>query len=204
MNIVEVTDLKDNDMKYVILNFLSASALAALLLGGSSLYAKGNTFDDTTLHQLDIQSDIQSDIQPDIKLDEKTRFKKVVPCSLNGPAEIQGFRVQCQSATYLDFRISDGFIPGDHWSLKGKNWDKAPNTAVTTSPGKVIQYGVPARIYNYGGTPQNPGNLDAYVQCSYLHGVDIFGAGSFVLFSSDASNCSITTDRKRSRIDRMP
>ncbi len=196
MNIEKVIDLKDNDMKYVPLNFLSASALAALLLGSSALYAKDNTFDDTTLLQLDIQ--------PDIQLDEKTRFKKVAPCTLNGPAEVQGFRVQCQNATYLDFRISDGFIPGDHWSLKGKNWDKAPNTAVTTSPGKVIQYGVPARVYNYGGTPQNPGNLDAYVQCSYLHGVDIFGASSLVLFSSDASNCSITTNPKRSKIDRTP
>jgi hypothetical protein len=132
-----------------------------------------------------------------------TTWQQVRVCSLSGPAEVQGFRVQCPSSSFLDFQIADCCIPGDHWQLKGKNWDRAPNEAVTTSPGPANQYGVASRVYNYGGTPQNPRNIDAYVQCTYLHGVDIFGAGSWVRFTSDGT-CTVTPDTIRSRIDRAP
>ncbi len=130
-------------------------------------------------------------------------WRQLGVCSLNGPAEVQGFRVRCSSASFLDFQIADCCIPGDHWQLKGKNWDRAPNEAVTTSPGPANQYGVAGRVYNYGGTPNNPKHIDAYVQCTYLDGVDVFGAGSFVLFSSDGT-CTVTADAVRSRIDRVP
>ncbi|HEV8579189.1 MAG TPA: hypothetical protein VGX68_08900 [Thermoanaerobaculia bacterium] len=124
-------------------------------------------------------------------------------CDLAGPAEVQGYRVQCTNATFLDVHVSDCCVVGDHWQLKSKNWDNRPNTAVTTSPGPVVQFGVPGRVYNYGGTAQNPGNLDAYVECTYLHGVDIFGASSFLSFSSNGA-CVVTPDAVRSRIDRTP
>lgn len=132
------------------------------------------------------------------------KWKGGAICSIGGPAEVRGYRVRCQNATYLDFRIADGGFAGDHWQLKGKNWDNRPNTAVTTSPGGVFDFGVPARIYNYGGTGVNPNNIDAYIQCSYLHGIDAFGASSFIHFASDGNNCIIIPDGSRSRIDRMP
>ncbi len=134
---------------------------------------------------------------------ERSAFKKRVDCLIRGPAEVQGYRVQCPQATHLDFAITDCAIPGDHWSLKGKNWDSAPNTAVTTSPGPVYEYGVFGRVYNYGGTPENPKNVDAYLQCSYLHGVDVFPALSYVIIVSDGQ-CTVTPDTIRSRIDRSP
>ena len=74
---------------------------------------------------------------------------------------------------------------------------------MTTSPGPAGVFGVPARVYNYGGTPENPRNLHAYLECTYLHGVDIFGAGSTIDLSSDG-NCTVTADPVRSRIDRSP
>ena len=68
----------------------------------------------------------------------------------------------------LPFQIADYCVPQDHWQLKGKAWDVAPQTAVTTSPGPRNQYGVPARVYNYGGTANNPRTLDTLIECSYV------------------------------------
>jgi len=131
--------------------------------------------------------------------DPKTQFVDGWTCDIFGPAEVQGYRVVCPGGSFLDFFMSDGFIPGDHWELKGKNWDLFPNSAVTTSPGPVIQYGVPGRVYTYGANP-----LDAYIECSYIHGVNIFPASGFIIFASDAGNCTVTPDPVRSRINRTP
>lgn len=134
-------------------------------------------------------------------------WRQEVACLANSPADVTGYYVECNNATYLDFQISDCCMASDHWQLKGKSWDKYPNTAVTTSPdlpspGAVL-YGLPARIYNYGGTMARPRRLDAYVECSYLNGVNVFSAGSFVLLSSDGS-CTVTPDPAVRRIDRTP
>lgn len=140
---------------------------------------------------------------PDALTKATASWKSRVICSINGPAVIQGYRVQCSNATYLDFRVADCCLDGDHWSLKGKNWDSNPNTAVTTSPGPAGSYGLPARIYNYGGTSWSPGSIDAYLECSYLHGVDVFSAGAYIALASDGT-CTVTPDAQRSRIDRAP
>src|SRR6185436_10395942 len=123
-------------------------------------------------------------------------------CRNASPAEVTGFRVQCPNATFLDFHIADCCLPGDHWQLKGKAWDANPNTAVTTSPGPVPVYSVPGRVYRYAGTPFTR-SVDAYVECSYLHGVRVFLADSYVHFSSDAA-CTVTPDPGIRRIDRTP
>jgi hypothetical protein len=127
----------------------------------------------------------------------------VVICGIYGPAEVQGYRIRCSNASFVDFSIADCCMPGDHWSLKGKNWDIAPNTSVVTSPGPRDVYGNAGRVYNYGGTAWRPGNMDVYLQCTYLHGVDVFPAGSWVNIRSDGA-CLISQDVIRSRIDRMP
>ena len=120
------------------------------------------------------------------------------------PADVQGFRVQCNNATFLDFYVADCCIPGDHWQLKGKAWDANPNTGVTTSPGPANRWGVPGRVYNYGGVlPWAPGLIDAYVECTILHGVNVFWAGNWITFASDG-NCFVTPDVPRNRIDRSP
>jgi hypothetical protein len=137
------------------------------------------------------------------EVDAKAIWRQPVNCSLGRPSDVQGYDVRCTNASFLDARIADCCIAGDHFQVKVKNWDRAPNTAVTTSPGPAGAFGVPARVYNYGGTPQNPRNLHAYVECTYLHGVDIFGAGSTIDLSSDG-NCVVTPDPRRSRIDRSP
>ena len=172
------------------------------MLLSSSLMAKGNFLSKDQIEAFERgHSDLS--IQATSAVD-KVGFKRQVYCSINGPAEVQGYRVQCRNASYIDFSIADCCIPGDHWQLKAKNWDSAPNTAVTNSPGRAGAFSNAARTYNYGGTPQNPGNMDTYLQCSMLHGVDVFGAGSYINIVSDASSCTITRDAKRSRIDRAP
>lgn len=136
-------------------------------------------------------------------VDAKAIWRETVICSLFHPAQVQGYDIECTGATFLDASHADCCIDGDHFQSKLKNWDRAPNTAVTTSPGPAGAFGVPARVYNYGGTPENPRNLHAYLECTYLHGVDIFGAGSFIGLSSDGI-CTVTADPLRSRIDRSP
>lgn len=140
---------------------------------------------------------------PDAKVDDKAIWVHRDFCTLFRPSEVQGYDIRCTGASFLDAVVADGFIPGDHFQLKLKNWDNAPNTGVTTSPGTLNVFGVPTRVYNYGGTPQNPRNLHAYLECTYIHGVDIFGASAFVVLSSDG-NCVVTLDPLRSRIDRSP
>ena len=136
-------------------------------------------------------------------LDPRVIWQQTWICRSGGPAEVQGFQVVCNGATFLDFHIADCCIPGDHWQLKGKVWDTHPNTAVTTSPGPANAWGVPGRAYNNGGTIFNPGNLNSYVQCTMNDGVNVFLADSFVSFSSDG-NCAVTPDAMRRRIDRTP
>lgn len=131
------------------------------------------------------------------------RYEEKALCTLNGPQEVQGFHVVCAGATYLDFAIADCCIPGDHWQLKGKAWDVNPNTAVTTAPGGQDILGVVGRVYNYAGTPNNPGGLDAYIECSYLNGVNVFPAASTAVFTSDGA-CTLTTVANVQRIDRAP
>jgi len=132
------------------------------------------------------------------ELDASAIWSTTQICTFGFPAEVQGYRVTCSGATFLDVRVSDCCIPGDHWQAKVKAWDAFPNTAVTTSPGPVILFGVPGRVYNNGSQP-----LRAYVECTYLHGVNVFAASSYVNLSSDAA-CTVTADPLRARIDRSP
>lgn len=117
-------------------------------------------------------------------------------CTLQRPGQVQRFAVTCPApATTLDAFISDGFIPGDHWQLKVKIWDNNPNTAVTTSPGPVIAFSTSARTYTYGTT------VNALAECSYLHGVNIFPASSFIAFSP---GCTVTSLGVTDEISRSP
>ena len=54
-------------------------------------------------------------------LDPSVIWQQSCLCDLNGPAEVQGYRVQCANSTFLDFRVSDCCVQGDHWQLKGKS-----------------------------------------------------------------------------------
>jgi hypothetical protein len=131
------------------------------------------------------------------------RWRQTVVCTLSRPSQVQRYEVSCDGATRLDAQTADCCIPGDHWEAKAKNWDRAPNTAVTSSPGAANVFGVASRVYNYGGTPQHPGGIHAEVDCSYLHGVDVFPAASFIVLSSDGL-CRVSDLGFRDEILRAP
>ena len=142
-------------------------------------------------------------IYPPPSFDPRVNWRQEWICRDFHPANVTGFQVVCgPGTTFLDVHITDCCIPGDHWQLKSKTWDANPNTAVTTSPGPVPVWSVPGRTYNYGGTPWSTG-LRAYVECSMLHGVDVFPADSVLWLSSDGA-CTVTPDAPRNRIDRSP
>jgi len=129
-------------------------------------------------------------------------------CNIEAPGEVVNFHIECDpGGTYLDFQIADVGIPGDHWQLKGKLWDNNPNTAVTTAPGPIWAYSVPGRVYSYGPYPFQSftgQGINALVECSYLHGVNVFGAGSIVYFKSNAPSCTVQSSKVAPRIDRSP
>jgi hypothetical protein len=137
------------------------------------------------------------------RLFPQARWKQTVVCNLDRPSEVQRYAVTCTGASRLDAHVADCCMDGDHWEAKIKNWDRAPNTGVTTSPGPANAFGVITRVYNYGGTPQNPGHISAEVDCSYIHGIDVFPAGSYIALSSDG-NCSVTDLGTQDSINRTP
>jgi hypothetical protein len=123
-------------------------------------------------------------------------------CTLQRPSQIQRFFVVCTGTTQIDVAIADCCIPGDHWQVKVKSWDADPNTAVATAPGPANVFSAPARVFNYGGTPNNK-DLKALIECSYLHGVNVFPAGSFINVTSSGT-CTSTDLGLEDRIDRTP
>lgn len=133
----------------------------------------------------------------------RARWREMVVCNLDRPSEIQRYNVTCTGATRLDAQVADCCMVGDHWEAKIKAWDSAPNTAVTTAPGAVNVFGVSSRVYNYGGTAQAPGQLNAEVDCSYIHGINVFPAGANLALSSDGT-CTVTDLGTSDAINRTP
>jgi hypothetical protein len=116
----------------------------------------------------------------------------IVSCDLTTPSTVQRFRAQCFGTPSLDVDIADCCIPGDHFQLKVKAFDALPNIGVTTSPGPADVFGEDAKVYNYGGTPENPDVLDATIECSYLHGVNLFPASASVRIKPEAGTCEVS------------
>lgn len=112
---------------------------------------------------------------------EETNFT----CIINSPYEVHRYELKCDEATFLDVIVEDCCISGDLWQAKVKVWDSKPNTAITITPNKANEESVPARVYNSGGTNNNPKQLTALVECSYKSGVNIFPAASLFKTKSD-------------------
>jgi hypothetical protein len=118
-------------------------------------------------------------------------LSSTITCIVGFPDEVRRYAIDCPAARYLDVRITDCCLPGDHWQAAVKAFDSKPNTAITTATGSVTETSVPARVYNYGGTSENPG-LKALVSCSYLHGLSSFPAAAFLQVRSNAGACTTT------------
>jgi hypothetical protein len=129
---------------------------------------------------------------------------EVISCLIERPSQIQRYFVLCDGATELDVDVADCCVPGDHWEAKVKSWDENPNTAVTTAPGPADVPGVPARVYTYDGPPENPGQLRAAIECSYLHGTNLFPAESFLRVTPNQGSCSIEAVGLEDEIGRRP
>jgi hypothetical protein len=125
-------------------------------------------------------------------------------CFLERPGQVQRYAVVCDGATRLDVSVADCCVPGDHWQAKVKSWDALPNTAVTTSPGGRDRPGILARVYNYGGPAQNPFQLRATIECTYLHGTNLFPAEGTLLVRPNAGACTFEDAGVEDEIGRTP
>lgn len=122
-----------------------------------------------------------------------------LPCQLQEPSQVQRFRITCTNTSKIDVKVADCCIPGDHWQVKVKQWDSRPNTAVTTAPGGDRNFGVAARVYTYSSSE----NVDALIECSYPHGVNVFPAGSEILVEFSGT-CNATNLGVTHEFDRTP
>lgn len=125
-------------------------------------------------------------------------------CHLERPSQIQRYTVTCSDATLLDVEVEDVAVSGDHWQVKVKSWDGSPNMAVATAPGPADVFGANARVYSYGGG-KGSSTLRALVECSYLHGTNVFPADGVVRLSTDGT-CTINSTALplEDEIDRSP
>lgn len=184
-------------MRKFLFLFVAALVLAATGLAGAAVAAPAVPTNETSVEEK------AAPPQP-VELDEKALWTRSLSCDLNHSAEVQGYRIVCTNATFLDARVADCCIPNDYWQVKVRSYDAQLTSAVTTAPGGAGAFGVAGRVYNQGGTPENPGGLRAYAECTYPHGgVNIFPASSTINFSSDG-NCTVVADPVRARIDRSP
>jgi hypothetical protein len=135
-----------------------------------------------------------------LKYQYTTPTQVPVLCHLLQPGQVQRFRITCNGTHKVDVKTADCCIEGDHWQLKIKAWDSRPNTAVTTSPGGVGQFGVVGRIYTYNALMP----LDALLECSYLHGVNVFPADTNILLEHSSGTCTVTDLGISDLIDRSP
>lgn len=205
-------------IKYTNLSSPKIGMLAAMLLSGAQIATaqevdlaanKLTEFNPDDTLVITGSNSVVSDVNPDkflfglIEDGSPDNTTDIRFCSISGPGQVRRYDVTCTGARRLDVRIADGFIAGDHWEAKAKLWDEKPNTAVTTSPGPSNVLGVPARVYQYAGTAFNQ-NLRALVECSYIHGVNVFPAASFIRFNSDGNSCSIVDLGITSEIKRTP
>jgi hypothetical protein len=135
-----------------------------------------------------------------LKYQSTTPTQLFLTCLLQRPGQVQRFRVTCTGTHKVDVKTADCCLEGDHWQMKVKAWDTRPNTAVTTSPGGIGHFGVVARVYNYNATQP----LDTLVECSYLHGVNVFPAETSIIVEHTGGACTATDLGFSDEIDRTP
>jgi hypothetical protein len=119
--------------------------------------------------------------QSSLPLSSETSFV----CIINSPYEVRRYELECSDAEYLEVTVADCCISGDVWQAKVKVWDKTPNIAIAVTPNKANYEGVPARVYNNGGTNKNPKQLIALLECRYKTGINVFPAASLFKTKSD-------------------
>jgi hypothetical protein len=108
-------------------------------------------------------------------------------CTVNRPGQVQRFAVTCPGARHLDVKTADCCVAGDHWQVRVRVWDPKPNLGVTTAPGPIGEFSMPARVFTYGTTH----DLNAIIECTYMHGSNTFPAEADVLVESDGSACTV-------------
>ncbi|PTL76527.1 hypothetical protein [Vitiosangium sp. GDMCC 1.1324] len=121
-------------------------------------------------------------------------------CILERPGQVRRFAVTCSGTKQIDVKAADCCIPGDHWQVKVKSWDFKPNTAVATTPGSDGDFSVPARVFTYSSSR----NMNALVECSYLHGVNVFPAQTDLIVETNGSTCSVEDLGLSNELDRSP
>lgn len=110
-----------------------------------------------------------------------------VPCMLERPGQVHRYSVLCPTTRYIDVKIADCCQPGDHWEVTAKSWDPKPNMAVASCPGGDGDYSVAARVYSYSSSR----DLQALVECRYMHGTSMFPADADMVIETHGSTCTV-------------
>jgi hypothetical protein len=121
-------------------------------------------------------------------------------CVVDRPGQVRRFAVTCTGTKQIDVKAADCCLPGDHWQMKVKSWDFKPNTGVATTPGGAGVFSVPARVFTYSSAR----DMNALIECSYLHGVNVFPAETDIVVETHSGTCSAVELGVTDEIDRSP
>jgi hypothetical protein len=118
---------------------------------------------------------------------ERGGSQTFVPCMLERPGQVHRYAVTCPATRYIDVKIADCCMPGDHWEVMVKTWDFKPNSAIATSPGGDGDFSTSARVFTYSSSR----DMSALIECRYLHGLSQFPADADLVIETPGSPCTV-------------
>jgi hypothetical protein len=110
-----------------------------------------------------------------------------MPCMLEKPGQVHRYAVTCPTTRHIDVKIADCCQSGDHWEVTVRTWDPKPNAAVATSSGGDGDFSMPARVFTYSSSR----DMNALVECRYLHGTSMFPADADIVIETTGPTCTV-------------
>ncbi|HEX5745959.1 MAG TPA: hypothetical protein VFZ09_06930 [Archangium sp.] len=108
-------------------------------------------------------------------------------CMLDFPSQVRRFAVTCPGTRHIDVKLADCCDAGDHWQVTVRSWDPKPNVAVASASGANGEFSMPARVFTYHRTR----DMNALIECSYLHGRNLFPAEADILVETPGAPCTV-------------
>lgn len=171
----------------------SAFVVGAVLLGLTPLvYAEGPSQED--LQDREVRARPEGNVHSSSERQAKRSMPKAsltgnqlfLSCMLDFPGQVKRFAVTCPGTRHIDVKLADCCDAGDHWQVTVRSWDPKPNLAIASSSGGNGDFSMPARVFTYSTSR----DMNALIECRYLHGRNIFPAESDILVETPGAACT--------------
>jgi hypothetical protein len=108
-------------------------------------------------------------------------------CMLDFPSQVRRFAVTCPGTRHIDVKLADCCDAGDHWQVTVRSWDPKPTLAIASTSGGNGDFSMPARVYTYSTSR----DMNALIECGYLHGRNLFPAEADILVETPGAPCTV-------------